>query len=331
MSNLYRIFGAEMSPYSVKVRSYFRYKQIPHQWIVRNAAAEEEYKKYARLPIIPAVATPDDQGLQDSTPIMVAMDEAHPMPSSHPDDPLLAFLSVLIEEFGDEWGNKLMFHHRWWDDADVNATARVLARNMLPDADSDTIANIQAMIAERMSGRRHFVGSSEDTAPLISKYLDELLTILEAHLQDRSYLMGERPCFGDFGLYAQLYEAYLDPTAGGIIRARAPHVMDWCLRMIDPVAKGDFEDWESLSHTLEPLVAIIGSHFLPWSVANAAALEAGDESFTVNLAGDDYTQPPQKYHAKSLKALRENYASAADKSKIDPVLDRTGCLQYLAG
>ncbi len=37
MPDNYRIFGAEMSPYSVKVRSYFRYKGIPHQWILRNA------------------------------------------------------------------------------------------------------------------------------------------------------------------------------------------------------------------------------------------------------------------------------------------------------
>ena len=29
MADGYRIFGAEMSPYSVKVRSYFRYKAHP--------------------------------------------------------------------------------------------------------------------------------------------------------------------------------------------------------------------------------------------------------------------------------------------------------------
>ena len=38
MADLYRIFGAEMSPYSVKVRCYFRYKAIPHQWILRNTS-----------------------------------------------------------------------------------------------------------------------------------------------------------------------------------------------------------------------------------------------------------------------------------------------------
>ena len=42
MADVYRIFGAEMSPYSVKVRSYFRYKAIPHQWVLRNAASQAE-------------------------------------------------------------------------------------------------------------------------------------------------------------------------------------------------------------------------------------------------------------------------------------------------
>src|SRR6266404_5743018 len=52
MADGYRIIGAEMSPYSVKVRAYFRYKAIPHQWILRNAASQAEYEKYAKVPII---------------------------------------------------------------------------------------------------------------------------------------------------------------------------------------------------------------------------------------------------------------------------------------
>ena len=54
-----------MSPYSVKVRSYFRYKALPHEWIVRNAATQAEYQKYAKLPILPLVVTPDGEGVQD--------------------------------------------------------------------------------------------------------------------------------------------------------------------------------------------------------------------------------------------------------------------------
>ena len=36
--SVYRIFGSELSPYSVKVRSYFRYKGLPHEWLLRSPA-----------------------------------------------------------------------------------------------------------------------------------------------------------------------------------------------------------------------------------------------------------------------------------------------------
>lgn len=332
MSENYKIFGGEMSPYSVKVRSYFRYKGLPHEWVVRNADSEEDYKKVARIPIIPAVAFPEGGGMQDSTPILEEVDNRAPEPSTHPDDDMLAFLSVMIEEWGDEWGNKIMFHHRWWDEADKLGCSKVLALNMLPKgADAEMVQNVTGMIKDRMSGRGDFVGSSAATADLIAGYLEDLIALLDAHLEGRKYLFGDRPSFGDFGLYAQVYEMVLDPTAGGIIRGRTKNIMDWCFRMIDPRNDGPFENWETLQPTLEPIIQNIGTYFLPWTVANAKAMEEGAESFTVNLAGADYTQPPQKYHAKSLAVLRQKYAAVADKSALDEVLERTGCLSHLKG
>src|SRR4030081_780067 len=94
MADGYRIIGAEMSPYSVKVRSYFRYKAIPHQWALRNGASQAEYEKYARMPIIPLVVTPDGTGIQDSTPIIDAMEKLYPETSIHPDEGVARFISV---------------------------------------------------------------------------------------------------------------------------------------------------------------------------------------------------------------------------------------------
>ena len=81
MAEGYRIIGAEMSPYSVKVRSYFRYKAIPHRWILRNAESQAEFEKHARIPVIPLVVTPDGVGIQDSTPIIDQMEKLFPEPS----------------------------------------------------------------------------------------------------------------------------------------------------------------------------------------------------------------------------------------------------------
>ena len=330
MSGVYRIFGSEMSPYSVKVRSYFRYKAIPHQWIPRRADSDEEYRRFAKLPIVPTVATPDDEGMQDSTPIIEALEAMFPEPSIHPADGALAFLSALVEEFGDEWGNKLMFHHRWFDDIDARASAKTLARLALPYASAEEAAERAAMVLERMSGRGHFVGSSPANAPLITRYLLELVDILEPHLAGRRYLFGARPSFGDFGLAAQLYEAYVDPTAGGLIKARGPAVVDWCLRMIDPRNDGPFETWSALEATLRPLLVHIGGYFLPWSDANARALQAGADEFSVDLPGGAYVQPPQKYHAKSLAALRARRAGVFDPS-LGKILADTGCAEWLEG
>src|SRR5450432_3779088 len=128
MADGYRIIGAEMSPYSVKVRAYFRYKAIPHRWVLRNAASQAEYEKYAKMPIIPLVVTPEGAGIQDSTPIIEQVEKLYPEPPINPDEAITRFISALIEEFGDEWGNKWMFHYRWARDVDQRSSAGRIAR-----------------------------------------------------------------------------------------------------------------------------------------------------------------------------------------------------------
>ena len=329
MARPYRIFGSEMSPYSVKVRSYFRYKRIAHVWLPRGAANEEEFRRFARLPLVPTVATPGDEGLQDSTPIMEAMEALHPEPSVHPSDPRLKFLSELIEELGDEWGNKLMFHHRWFAEVDQLASAQTLARLSAPDADDDQVAGRARAIRERMVGRVHFVGSSEANAPAISRYYRELIDLLQSHLGARPFLFGARPAFADFGLGGQIYECSVDPTCGSVIRARGPAVLDWAHRMMDPRLDGPFDDWGDLAPTLAPILAYAGRYFLPWSQANARALEAGLPEFTVELPGGAYSQAPQKYHARSLAALKAKYAAAERAPGLEEIVAGTGCLAYL--
>jgi len=331
MSDVYRIFGAEVSPYSVKVRSYFRYKGIPHEWIVRGTAAQAEYQKYAKLPIIPAVATPEDEGLQDSTPILEEMERRFPQPSIQPSDPTLAFLSALLEEFGDEWGNKWMFHYRWAREADQLSAGERIAKTMMPEASGEQLAGATRGIIERMVGRVFFVGSNERTAPQIEASFELGMHQLEAHLAAREYLFGDRPCMADFGLWGQIYNAWTDPTCGAFLNDGCPHLVAWIDRMLDPKASGDFESWAALEPTLAPFLADqVGARFLPWSNANAEALAAGQEQFEVELVGQVYDQKPQKYHRKSLGVLRARYAAVADKRELDPILERTGCLPYLS-
>jgi glutathione S-transferase len=326
MADVYRIFGMELSPYSVKVRSYFRYKRIPHEWIVRDVTRMDEYNRYAKLPLIPLVVMPDGTAMQDSTPIIEAMEARVPEPSIHPPDPATAFLSALIEEYADEWGNKPMFHYRWFYAADADSAAERIARAMNPGLDADAVAGVVAAVKGRMVPRLSFVGSSPETRDQIEGSFRRQLAILERHLATRPFLFGGRPALGDFGLAAQLYECSIDPTPGAVLRETAPRTLAWIGRMQAPEAAGDFEPWEALEPTLLPLLRDeVGAVFFPWTLANAAAIAAGAKALTCTIAGRPFAQEPQRYHAKSLGWLRERYTRVPDKRGLDPILERAGC------
>ncbi len=329
-SRVFRIFGSELSPYSIKVRSYFRYKGIPHEWVLRSQSNEEEFRRFAKLPLVPLVVTPDGVALQDSTPIIEHLEALYPEPSIHPADQALAFLSALLEEYGDEWGNKPMFHYRWRYEADRRSAGERLARSMMPGLEESQVAGAVEMVVARMVPRLALVGSSDDTAEQIEGSFRRQLVLLERHLASRPYLFGGRPAFADFGVFAQIHQCSTDPTPGALLRAEAPRVLAWAERMLDPANEGPFETWEALEPTLLPLLREeVGQVFAPWTVANARALAAGSAELEVAIGGRSFRQTPQKYHAKSLAALRARYAAVADRSRLDPILEAAGCRAFL--
>ena len=328
---MHRIFGSELSPYSVKVRSFFRYKNLPHEWIPRSPAVQAEFQKYAKLPLVPLVVTPEGEGVQDSTPILERFEALAPEPSIIPGDPALAFISALLEEYGDEWGNKWMFHYRWRYQPDVWSTAERIAGQMMGGQGTLAVAQARAAVAERMTGRLGFVGSNDRTQPLIESSFKHALALLDAHLAARPYVLGGRPAMADFGLWAQFYEAATDPTPGAIMRAAAPNVMAWVQRMVTPKTEGAFEAWLPLAPTLMPLLKEeVADLFLPWSVANAAAIAAGDKTFEMSLGGTTWSQEPQKYHARSLAEIRRKFTAAKTAPGLEAILRESGCLAGLA-
>ena len=212
----------------------------------------------------------------------------------------------------------------------VSASERLAADMAGAGAGAEQLAQTATMVRERMIPRIGFVGSSEKTQQQIEDSFCEGIALLEAHLEGRASLFGDRPAFADFGLWGQLYNAHTDPTAGAILDERAPQVVAWIRRMLEPKAEGSWEPLEALLPTLKPLLETqVADLFLPWSAANARAIASGDSEFSVELAGRHWEQVPQKYHARSLKALRDRYAGVSDATALDPILEETGCLAWL--
>ena len=204
-----------------------------------------------------------------STPIIDQVEKLHPEPSIHPTEPATQFISALIEEFGDEWGNKWMFHYRWARDVDQISSAGRIARMRAPKSSEQEHEAFAQQVRARMVDRVWFVGSNAVTAPQIEASFQEMLGLLETHLATRPYLFGARPAYGDFGLWGQFYEMWTDPTVGALIGGDAPHVLDWIHRMLWPRAEGAFEPWTALAPTLMPILTRqVGRQFWPWMLAN---------------------------------------------------------------
>ena len=339
MSEQYLIYGAELSPYSVKIRAYFRYKEIPHKWIIRDQKSNVEFKKFAKLPIVPLVVTPEKKGLQDSTPIIKLLEEQYPNNSVTPPEAHTAFVARILEEYADEWLNKAMFHYRWrYKDDQMSASERFVGLMMPAWANKIPLLNralqkrLAATIRKRMSSRLWVVGSNSITESQIEQSLDSFLHLGEQHLRGRPYFFGFRPSIADFGIWGQVYNMSTDPTENQIIESRFPATLKWIKRMLHPKPEGDFEPWVDLEATLMPILKQdLAAVFMPWLDANNKALANDEKELIVKIKGNDFRHSvgsPQKYHAKSFAMLLGEYNDLSDKTKLDTVLQETGLISY---
>lgn len=302
---MYRLFGMEVSPYSVKVRALLRHKQVAHEWVLRSRANESAFREKAKVPLIPLLVTPEGEGLQDSTPLLDLIERRHPERSIRLADPLLNFLSDALEEAADEWLIKPMFHYRWNYQADrEDAAMRIASASVDPGTDPAPFAQL---IGGVLMSRRDGLGCSDANGPLFEAALDKGAALLDRHLAGRPWIFGGQLSAADLGLGSMYYELLSDPTPA-VRLAHLTHLRDWAARSMDPQA-GDSvaESADSLLPTLKPLLQHeLADGYLPWAAANAAAMLAGQDSVRVTLGnGETLAQPVQKYTLKSFATLRQ--------------------------
>lgn len=323
----FRLYGAELSPYSVKVRSFLRFKRLEFEWLPRTGSRQDEFARYAKLPLIPVLVDADDAAMQDSTPILEALEARHPEPSAVPEDAALAFLSALLEDYADEWLNKAMFHYRWSYPEDRQSAARRIVEMIYEGG--ETPPGAEDAVRARMMGRLHYVGSSAETAPLIEASFARLLGGLEGILARRPYVFGARPALADFALAGQLWQLRSDPTPGAMVSAQAPNVSRWLDRIQDAAPEGDFVGFAAAAEDMAELLGSeIAGAYLPWMAANAQAVADDAAGVSVDIAGQNFVQKPQRYAAKAFAEIRRKRAGV-DDAALAALLAETGCEAYL--
>ena len=283
------------------------------------------------------MVTPQNEGIQDSTPIIEKIEALFPEPSIYPEDPALRFVSALLEEYADEWGNKHMFHYRWFYEPDQRSAAERIARMNLPaDAPAEMVDKAVANVRERMVPRLSFVGSSPETKDQIETSFRRLLgddrgPSRVAPVSSRRPSRARRLRHVRAALSVPHRPDRRARSSAGRRRARRRGSTACSTRARTRRAHSEVRDLVVVA--IDPRAGLrreVGAVFLPWTLANAAALQSGADTVSVDLEGRTFRQGPQKYHARSLAALREKYKATVDRAELDQILRSTGCLDAIA-
>ena len=198
-----------------------------------NAETQAEFQKYAKLPLVPLVVTPDGRGRcrtrrrssstsRSEFPSRRSTPATRWPPSSRRCSRSSA-TSGATSGCSTTAGRATSTRSR---------RAARIAEAMAPRAERGAVRGVARAIRERMVGRVWFVGSSARP-----RRRSRSRSARRSRCSTRTSRRGRtcsarRPAFADFGLWGQIYNAWTDPTPGAWIEGRAPNVLTWVQRML---------------------------------------------------------------------------------------------------
>jgi glutathione S-transferase len=327
--------GAPGSPYTRKMLALLRYRHIPYELLIGDQSTAENLPK-AKVGLLPTFYLPNNEGkleaVVDSTPLIRRFEQDFAGRETIPSDPVVSFINYLLEDYGDEWLTKAMFHYRWHFDADIEKAGKILPRWRGLNESSQDLDKLQAYVAERQITRLYVVGSNDITAPVIEDSYVRFLEIFDQIVEKQTFIFGSRPSSADFAIYAQLTQlAKFDPTPAKICLDKAPRVYAWTDVVDDlsgnPADADGFIGRDELGDVLGDLLTEVGRTYVPALLANAQAMVKGEEQMETTIDGRQWVQPTFPYQAKCLQWIRAmfNELSEADQAFVQALLSGTGC------
>lgn len=330
------VYGSKVSYFTGKFESYLRWREIDYEFRPLDLRVYRSVvPKHLGATQYPSVDLGDGRWMSDTTPMIDWLERDRPGPSVIPADPVQRYLSLLIEDYADEWLWRPAMYYRW-----SFAPDRFLAGTRL----AEEIIRIPGV---PLSARRHWVarrqtrlfvsGDGVDDANrnhVESSYLN-LLGWLETIFSGRPYLLGDRPTIADFGLMGSFWRHFVhDPTPAMLMRERAPAVYEWTARVWnarvsrsgnEPIVDGVPHDWD-------PMLKEIGETHLEALAQNAVAYTAREETHDLRVQGVTYKGiPTSAYRPWCLRQLQERFGELPEEAagEVREILEKHGCWEPL--
>lgn len=333
----WKLYAVPMSYFSAKVRPVLRYKKIPHVeiWADTQVIREEIYPKTG-VRFIPVIETDTGEVLQDTPRMIERIETLHPFPEVLPADPALRMVAEVIQDFCDDALVLPAMHYRW---------SFMEQRQWIIDDWTGVFGASALRFVGQMSGALPFLGITERTIPAIEEFYHRLLDLLDTHLKEHRFLLGDSLTLADLALIGPLYpHLSRDPVPGRIMRERSPRVMAWVHEVNDAAPPSPWAEPPEVHETLLPILAEIGRTFVPMQMAVSAfvteavsGLPVGEEAPRIlGMIEQDLLGVPEQRIASAYAVWRHQrtarrYAALpeGERTVVDEILGPVGVLPYL--
>ena len=311
--NKITIIGVPASPYTRKMLAVLRFKNIDYSviWGNPNQILDSmglKVPKPTLLPVMILNKNENDQAVCDSTPIIRELDTIYKQRNIIPENKALAFLNSILEDFGDEWVTKYMFHYRWHFKDDIENAGNILHLLHSVNIDKKSHKDFKKYISGLQISRLWVVGSNKKTAPIIERSYKRFLSLLDNHFESLPFLLGDRPSSSDFAFYGQMTQLLgFDPTSRSLALDLSPRSLAWVDIMEDlsglDIKSKNFVEIEQLPKTLFSIFEEISRGYVPAMIANSKAYNNGQEIWKTNIDDEIWEQKTFPYQVKCLSLI----------------------------
>ena len=306
-----KLRGSSISYFTGKMENYFRLKGIPYQLEAMDFPSEvRRNQERVGVSQMPVVGLPDGRWMTDTTRMIQWFEVHYPQNPVIPDDPLLALVCYFLEDWADEWWWRPAMHYRWHYEEGARFASGHLAHEVASALPLPLFFKRQMLRRRQRGGYTSGDGIAKETVAGVELDVSKLFSQLEAILQTRPFLLGQRPSLADIGFSGPFFRHFaLDPIPLQILRHTAPNTLEWVARLWNTQLRecsGDLT--EGVPDDVLPLLKSIGSVYLPYLNANAAAVHQGRSRFNVTLNGVSYRGArSSQYRVWCLQELRDRW------------------------
>jgi len=356
---VHTLYGTPLSLYTGKARSYLIKNALPYREVTPTTTHFQQHvlPRVGRM-TMPTVETSEGVVIRDGAAIVEHFESRAGRPGA-PEGPRQRIVSLLLDVIGMEGLLRPAMHYRW-NFPEENQDFLQFHFASLAPAHADPAA-----VAEKNMGRMRQAAMAFGVVPeniegIEARYL-AAMEVLDRHFSVSPYLLGGRPCVGDFSLIAPFYgHLGRDPKPLSLMQSKAIHLFRWVERMNRPepdcgefVKEGElsfadaFAPNDEIPETLVAVLRQLAVDFVPETIAAAEFINGwldarpdlesgtplergvGMASFEVEGAPLSALAQPYRFYLLSRVCAEFDGMAPDDRSRVEQLLDRCDLLPVL--